>query len=246
MTGVSNRRTAIITGGSRGLGEALVKVFLDEDFHVATCSRSKTEFVTQTLQDEKFAPRFRWAQLNIAADDTNEFVRAVWNETGRIDVLINNTGVGDDGVLATMKDADIDKVISCNLTGTLKMTKSVVKRMIRQNFGSIVSISSINALRGHSGLSAYSASKAGLDRMTRSLCRELGQKNIRINTVAPGYFESEMVADLEEDAKRRITRRTPLGRLGTAGEVAAVTKFLAIDATFVTGQCLAIDGGFTS
>jgi len=146
-----------------------------------------------------------------------------------------------------MRETDIHRQIALNLEAVVLLTRACLKGMLPQQSGSIVNVSSINALRGHAGVSVYSATKAALIGLTRSLAVEVGQRGIRVNCVAPGYFESEMTAGLTGQQRERIVRRTPLRRLGTVGDIAAAVRFLlSADAAFITGQTLAVDGGFTS
>jgi 3-oxoacyl-[acyl-carrier protein] reductase len=165
---------------------------------------------------------------------------------GRIDVLVNNLGMAVEGVLPTMRTQDIGEAVEVNLTAALVLSQACSRVMLRQGRGCIVNISSVNAVRGHAGVAVYSATKAGLDGLTRSLARELGPRNIRVNSVAPGYFESDMVKGLTEEQKQRIVRRTPLGRLTSAEDVANAIYFLVSEqAAFITGQILVVDGGIT-
>ncbi|MGV3772077.1 MAG: SDR family NAD(P)-dependent oxidoreductase [Verrucomicrobiales bacterium] len=174
------------------------------------------------------------------------FVQKLWDSHGRIDVLVNNAAVAYDGTLATFPDDRIDKLIDINLTSVLFLTKAVVRFMLLKSSGRIINISSIIGLRGYAGLAAYSASKAGLLGITRSLARELGPRNITVNAIAPGYLATEMSHGLAEDQKRQIIRRTPLGRLGTSEDVAGVVDFLASEAaSFITGETITVDGGIT-
>jgi 3-oxoacyl-[acyl-carrier protein] reductase len=144
-----------------------------------------------------------------------------------------------------MRTADIDRAIDINLKAQIYLSKLVSKRLLRNRDGFITNISSIMGLRGLPGVSVYSATKAAMDGMTRSLAKEMGRKGIRVNSVSPGYFASDMVKDLTEDIIRKIERRTPLGRLGTQEEIARLVLFLATDGKFITGQNITIDGGFT-
>jgi 3-oxoacyl-[acyl-carrier protein] reductase len=161
------------------------------------------------------------------------------------DVLINNAAIASDGLLATQSEQSIREVIDVNLIGTLLLTKRWVRaRLTKQKSGCIVNISSIIGMRGYAGLAAYSATKAGLDGITRALARELGPKQFRVNSVLPGYVETDMSRLLTAPQRDQIIRRTPLGRLATATDISSVVAFLVSPAAgFVTGQCITVDGG---
>jgi 3-oxoacyl-[acyl-carrier protein] reductase len=236
---------AVISGGSRGLGLTLVDLFLDRGWRVATFSRSETDEIRDRLA--MHPDQLMWQAVDGAsADELKAMAKAVSKRWSRIDVLVNNAGVGFDGLLSFMRSEEIDRVLDVNLRGAIILTQACVKNMIRRGTGSVVNISSVNGVRGHSGVSVYSATKAALDGMTRSLARELGPRNIRVNSVAPGYFESDMVKELPEQATSRIKRRTPLGRLARQGEIAEAVYFLASgQGSFITGQVLVVDGGLT-
>jgi 3-oxoacyl-[acyl-carrier protein] reductase len=175
-----------------------------------------------------------------------QFVGEVLKRFVRLDVLVNNAGMAVEGVLPLMRAEDIADIVDVNLTAAILLSQASSRAMLRQRSGCIINVSSVNAVRGHAGVAAYSATKAALDGLTRSLARELGPRNIRVNSVAPGYFESEMVSSLNSEQKSRIARRTPLGRLARIEEIAAVVHFLASeDASFITGQTVVVDGGIT-
>ena len=236
---------AVISGGSRGLGLALVDLFLERGWRVATFSRAETDQIRERLASHP--GQLMWQAVDGASGaEISEMAKAVSRRWSRIDVLVNNAGVGFDGLLSFMRSEEIDRVLDVNLRGAILLTQACVKNMIKRGSGSVVNISSVNGVRGHSGVSVYSATKAALDGMTRSLARELGPRNIRINSVAPGYFESDMVKELPEEATARISRRTPLGRLARQGEIAEAVYFLAsAQGSFITGQVLVVDGGLT-
>ena len=245
---MSEPRTVIVTGGSRGLGAGIVQSFLDSGDRVATCARSATPEVKDWLADPATADRFMFQEADLSErSDCDAFVKAVLAKWGSIEVLVNNAGVARDGVLGLMRDDDIDVVIDLNLKGTIYMTRQVARQMLTQRFGRIVNISSIVGHSGYRGLSVYSATKAGLDGFTRALARELGSRGITVNSVAPGYLRTEMSHGLDEAQLDQIVRRTPAGRLGDPGDVARAVQFLvAPEADYVTGQVLIVDGGLTS
>ena len=242
-------RVVIITGGSRGLGAGIVSAFLERGDRVATCARSSTENIERWQSDPALADRFLFRTADLSkTDDANALVKATLDAWGHVDVLVNNAGVANDGVLALYSDDDIDSVIDLNLKGTLALTRQVVRRMLaRQQRGYIVNITSIVGLAGYRGLAVYSATKAGLDGLTRSLARELGAKGIIVNSVAPGYLRTEMTHGMTEDNLLQIVRRTPVGRLGEPEDIARVVLFLTDPAnTYITGQVLVADGGLTA
>jgi 3-oxoacyl-[acyl-carrier protein] reductase len=244
---LSRRKVAVVSGGSRGLGAELVAGFLRRRFSVATLSRARTDFIAQTLRRRRRLNDFHWAAVDMRdADALRAFVGEVADRFGRIDVLVNNAGRAVEGMLATMPADDIVESVWVNLTAAFMLSRACARVMLRQGCGCIVNISSVNAVRGQPGVAVYSATKAGLDGFTRSLARELGPRNIRVNSIAPGYFDSAMVKDLAEDARQRIARRTPLRRLARVEDVANVVHFLTSDqASFVTGQTIVVDGGIT-
>ena len=240
------KKVALVSGGSRGLGAELVSGFLDRRYGVATLSRTKTAFIAKLLRARERRD-FYWRAVDGRDHEAlRAFVKEVCERLGRIDVLVNNAGIGTEGVLPTMRLCDIAEAIEVNFTAALVLTQACSRPMLRQGSGCIVNISSVHAIRGHSGVAVYSATKAALDGLTRSLARELGPRKIRVNSVAPGYFDSDMVSDMAKDQKERIARRTPLGRLARIDEVANAVHFLSSDqASFITGQTLVVDGGIT-
>jgi len=235
----------MISGGSRGLGAVLVEAALGAGYRVSTFSRTPTDRTSANEPRESY-----FYQRADAADreSLRRFVVAAEARHGSVWGLVNCAGVAVDGVLAAMREEDIDRVLAVNLAGTLFLSRLVLRRMLLGSAGgSIVNISSIIGIRGYAGLTAYAATKGGLDAMTRALAREVGSRGIRVNSVAPGYLETEMTHGLNDPQREQIVRRTPLGRLGTPADVVGPVLFLLSDASrYVTGQVLVVDGGITS
>ena len=235
----------IVSGGSRGLGAGIVRRLLDEGHRVAAFSRSQTDFTQGLSRDKDLAGRWHFETVD-AADGAAllGFVRSVHARLGRIDALVNNAGVARDGVLALADEADMDLMLAVNVKAALVLAKECSRLMIEQGSGNIINIASIVAERGFSGLSVYAATKAALLGMTRSLARELGPKNIRVNAIAPGYLATEMSQGMTPRQQEQIIRRTPLSRLGSVDDVVPWVSFLLSDESrFVTGQVITIDGG---
>jgi 3-oxoacyl-[acyl-carrier protein] reductase len=241
----NNKQVIVVSGGSKGLGREIVEYLLNNNYSVATFSRNKTDFIK--LMEKKYPDYFYWD--SVEGEDSGQltkFAKVVFDKYKQIDGLINNMGVATDGILTLMNDQDIDQLINLNLRGPICLTKACAKYMLIKKAGSIINISSIIGLRGYSGLSIYSATKGGLDAFTRSLARELGDRNIRVNSITPGYLETDMTSSLDDKQKQKIIRRTPLGRLGKVQDVVGMIRFLlSMEAQFITGQTLVIDGGIT-
>jgi len=237
--------TSLVSGGSRGLGLAIVERFLERGDEVATFSRSGSEPLDRL--GERHGHRLVAERLDASdADAVRGFVARVGERFGRIDHCVANAAIAEEGVLATMTDAEIDAMLAVNLRGSIVLVREVVRQMLvnRSTFASVTMISSVVATRGSPGLSVYAATKAGLEGFARSLARELGSRGIRVNAVAPGFLETELSASLSEEDRGRIVRRTPLGRLGQVADIVGAVEFLASSrAGFITGQVITIDGG---
>jgi 3-oxoacyl-[acyl-carrier protein] reductase len=241
------RPVVLISGGSRGLGAGITRKCLDAGYAVATFSRSPTPFIETEQQRDPHGELFCWAAVDNRDDAALAcFVAAVGDRYGAIGALINNAAVGRFGSFPLMRISEIDESIAVNLRSNIVLARLCAPAMVARGGGSILNISSVNAVRGSAGVAVYSATKAALDGFTRALARELGPGNVRVNSLAPGYFDSDMVAGLTERQRRSIVRNTPLGRLGTIDEVAEVALFLLSPAAaFMTGQTIVIDGGLT-
>lgn len=225
------------------MGKALLRHFLAKSFYkVAAFSRKRTPFVRSL--EKRFKNFFYWEGDITSSGFISTVVDGVQKRFGGLDILINNAGVASEGVLPVMRESEIARVLDINLKAAILLTRATTRVMLRRSRGCIVNISSILGLRGASGLSVYAASKAGLIGFTKSLARELGSRRIRVNAVAPGYFETEMSASLSSAQKAQIIHRTPLGRLGMVEDVVPVVDFLVSDqARFITGEVIVVDGG---
>ncbi len=241
--------TTVISGGSRGLGLAIVERLLDRGDSVATFSRSGSAALDSLLAAHP--DRLHAEQIDAASTDAlRAFVDRVAGRFGRIDHCIANAAVAHEGLVATVRDDEIDAMLDVNLRGSIVLVRECVRQMLIRpvdaTAASVVVISSVVAGRGSSGLAVYAATKAGLEGFAKSLAREVGPRGIRVNVVAPGFLETDLSASLSERDRGRIARRTPLGRLGQPDDVVGVIDFLTSPrAAFITGQVLTIDGGST-
>ena len=237
----------VISGASRGLGEAVVTHHLRKGDVVCGLARRATDFVDRTRAAPGIGDRFFFEPVDL--EDRGAivaFVRRVVERYRTVDVLINNAGVARDALLALASLEDLDATVDTNLRGTLHLTRACLRPMLAASRGRIVNVSSIAAQRGYAGLAAYSATKAALDGLTRALAREVGPRGITVNSIAPGYLDLGMSDGLSDAQRAQILRRTPLGRLGRAEDVLPVLDFITSSAAaFVTGQVLVVDGGLT-
>lgn len=243
-------KAVMVTGGSRGLGLAIAEDLLASGYRLATCSRSSTPDI-ERLESSHAPERFLWKRCRIGdAGQEERFFDEVleWAGPGQLYGLVNNAAIAGEGILASFPVVEIEKILQVNLLSALRLSRLALRVMLRKDTGArIINVSSIVGLRGYTGLSAYSATKAGLDGLTRSLAREVGRRNITVNSVAPGYLETDLSAGLSPGQRQQIVNRTSLRRLGTVADVAPMIRFLlSDDAAFVTGQTIVIDGGLSS
>lgn len=241
-----NKQTMLVTGGSKGLGKAIVKYFLENTANnVCTFSRKKTDFVKE--MEKKYSGRFFYKSVDARnLEDIKQIITEIYSKYGQVDILINNAGVARDGVLMTQPESEIELMININLFSLIQITKQVTRKMLLQEKGRVINISSIIGISGYRGLSVYSATKAGIDGFTRSLARELGSRNILVNSIAPGYLSTDMSQGLGEGQMKQIIRRTPLKRLGTPEDIIPLIEFLCSEgANFITGHTFVVDGGIT-
>jgi 3-oxoacyl-[acyl-carrier protein] reductase len=237
-------KVALVTGASRGIGRAVARALAGAGAQVVVTSRSDA---AQAVADE--IVQAGGQALAVAADVVDAAAIAgtvdrVLETYGRLDVLVNNAGIARDQLLLRMKRDDWDAVVATNLTGTFICTQAVLKTMVRQRAGRIISISSVVGQSGNPGQTNYAATKAGIIGFSKALAREVASRNITVNVVAPGLIDTDMTREISSDAQATWTSTIPLGRLGTPEDVAAAVCFLASDAAgYITGQVLAVNGG---
>ncbi|MCB0509364.1 MAG: 3-oxoacyl-[acyl-carrier-protein] reductase [Chitinophagales bacterium] len=239
-------KTALITGASRGIGRAIATVFAQHGANIAFTYFSSEE-KAKALEKELSASgiKAKGYKSNAASyEEAQELSKAVHQEFGSIDVLVNNAGQTKDNLLLRLSEEDWDAVIETNLKSIFNLSKPVSYIMLKQRKGSIINISSIVGMKGQAGQANYSASKAGIIGFTKSIADELGSRNIRSNAIAPGFIETDMTEELSEDLKTQFLAGIPLKRMGSAEEVANSALFLASDlSSYVNGQVLSVCGG---
>ena len=240
-------RSAIVTGGTRGIGKAIVLELARRGCNVAfNFSKSADEAVKLKGEVEALGVKAYAAQCDVASTEASaEFVKAVIAEFGTVDYLVNNAGITRDQLIMRMKEDDWDAVIDTNLKGAWNFSKAVLRPMMKnENGGSILNISSISGVVGMLGQSNYSASKAGMIGLTKSLAKEIASRNITVNALAPGMIETEMTGEMNADFREKIIANVPLGRFGNVSEVADIACFMLSDsARYITGQVVQADGG---
>ena len=227
-----------VSGASRGIGKDIAINFAKKGFNVVGTSRNNFIF-SEDL--ENLIP----IKLDITnRNDINDCFDKLKSMDLLPDILINNAGITSDQLFIRMKDEEWDNVIETNLTGTFNLSKVFIKNMIKKKFGRIINISSISGLMGNPGQVNYSSSKAALSGFTKSLAKEVGSRNITVNSVAPGYIETDMTSFLENETRMNIIKNIPLGRIGNVNDVSDLVMFLASEeASYITGQTISVDGG---
>ena len=248
MSGSLSGRAALITGASRGIGRAIAVDLARHGADLAIVGRDGVA-LAMTAQEAR-AARSDARVLEIVADvadaaAVNALVTQAHAEFGRIDIAVANAGQAVDGLIIRAKPADIDRMLDVNLKSAFYLCAAVAKPMMKQRIGAIVLVSSIVGVAGNAGQAAYAASKAGLLGLAKSVAKELGSRNVRVNAVAPGLIETAMTVAMPEQARAHYLATIPLGRAGTPDDVSGVVTFLCSDAArYVTGQTIVVDGGF--
>ena len=243
---MEERKIALITGGSRGIGKEIALKFAEKGYNIVT------NYVSEKTDVEALKSEFdkkNVESLIVKADVSNSnevenLVKEAIEKFGQIDVLVNNAGITKDNLLIRMSEEDFDKVININLKGTFIVTKAVTKYMMKKRQGKIINLASVVGISGNAGQCNYAASKAGIIGFTKSIAKELASRNILANCVAPGFIDTDMTSVLSEDVKTNIYNQIPLKRMGSSKEVANTVYFLGGEEnTYITGPVINVDGG---
>lgn len=244
---MEERKKALVTGASRGIGRAICEKLASEGTDIVFSYRSGEEAAAETIRlCSKYGVEVHGIKADVSSQEECESLikEAVDLFGGRIDILVNNAGITKDNLIGRMKDEDFDAVIDVNLKGTFYMMRGVSRYMLRQRAGRIINMSSVVGVMGNAGQVNYSASKAGVIGMTKSLARELASRQITVNAVAPGMIETDMTAEMPDSAKEKVIESIPFKQMGRPEDIAEAVAFLAGDGgRYITGQVLCVDGG---
>jgi 3-oxoacyl-[acyl-carrier protein] reductase len=242
---MSDKRLAVVTGGAQGIGKAIVFELLKQGREVAAIDLKADTL--ETLKKDVAAAGYTCLTSCVNITDTEKFVEALEtlaNDHGSIDILVNNAGITRDNLLIRMSDDEFDSVIQVNLRAAFVAMRTAGKFMMRKKFGRIVNISSVSGVIGNAGQTNYSASKAGLIGMTKTIARELAKKNVTANCIAPGFINTEMARKVPEAMLEAAKQAIPMRKLGAVEDIARAVAFLADDSSgYITGQVLCVDGG---
>ena len=239
-------KKAVVTGGSRGIGRTIALKFAQAGADIAILyvgdSKEADESVA-LIEKEGVKVVSHYCDVS-NAEETENTIKEVINELGRIDILVNNAGITRDNLIIKMKDSDFDAVINVNLKGAFNATKSVYSHLAKNRSGRIINIASVSGLIGTAGQANYASSKAGLIGLTKVTARELGARGVTCNAIAPGYIQTDMTASLKDEIKQEYLGKIPEQRFGTVDDIACAALFLASDmASYVTGEVIRVDGG---
>jgi 3-oxoacyl-[acyl-carrier protein] reductase len=247
MSEKSEQRIAIVTGASRGIGLAIAEALAAADRHVIAIARSQDKLDAACASIEAAGGKATARACDVSDSEAwASLIESIADEYGRLDILVNNAGITRDGLVLRMSDEDFDDVINVNLRSVFVACRAAARPMLRGKWGRIINISSVSGLVGNAGQANYAAAKAGVVGLTKSLAKELAGKKITANVVAPGFIETDMTEGLPDQVKDGAKAVTPLKRFGQAAEIAAAVAYFASEqASFTTGQVLAVDGGMT-
>lgn len=239
---MATKQIALVTGASRGIGKAIAEKLANDGFYVVGTATTENgaEAISAYLGETGTGIR-----LDVADPKSIESVMKTINDSfGAPVVLVNNAGITRDNLLMRMKDEEWDDIISTNLSSVFRMSKAVLRGMMKEKYGRIINISSVVGATGNAGQANYAAAKAGMVGFSKSMAKEVGSRNITVNTVAPGFIDTDMTKELGEDIKTKLLAGIPLGRLGSAEEIAHAVSFLASPmAGYITGETLHVNGG---
>lgn len=237
-----SKKIALVTGASRGIGQAIAKQLVNDGFYVigTATSENGANAITSYLAGNGVG-----LSLNVTDQDSIEhLIQQINEQYSAPEVLVNNAGITRDTLLLRMKDDDWEAIINTNLTSVYRMSKAVLRGMMKAKTGRIINISSVVGSTGNAGQANYAAAKAGMIGFTKSMAKEVGSRNITVNTVAPGFIDTDMTKELSDEIKNGLLASIPLARLGQATEIAHAVSFLASDgAAYITGETLHINGG---
>jgi len=238
-------KVVLVTGASRGIGQAIALTLGGTGATVIGTATSETgaDRITKTFENNNISGR--GMTLNVTdKNQISEIINAISKDYGSVDILINNAGITRDNLLMRMKEEEWNEIMNTNLASVYKMSKSVLRGMLKKKAGRIISITSVVGATGNAGQTNYAAAKAGIMGFTKSLAREVGVRGITVNAVAPGFIQTDMTDALSEDQKDELAAQIPMGRLGTVNEVAQAVLFLAGDSgAYITAQTLHVNGG---
>ncbi len=239
-------KVVLITGGTRGIGRACAEAFARQGTKVAICGRTldSTQAAAQEIAQATSAT-VKGYQTDISnSDEVDTLIKSVTEDLGPLAILVNNAGITKDGLIMRMKNDAWSEVFQTNLDGTFYTCRAACRGMMKERYGRIINLSSIVGLRGQAGQTNYSSAKAGIIGFSKALAQELAPRNITVNVIAPGYIQTDMTADLGEDALAEIVKQIPANRPGTPQDIAQATLFLASqNASYITGHVLSVDGG---
>ena len=238
-------RVAIVTGAAQGIGRAIAESLAQAGADIVVADLDPSRAVDTVSAVEGLGRKALSVKVNVAdANDAKSMVDHVLKTWGKVDILVNNAGITRDGLLLRMKEEDWNLVLQVNLNGTFNCTKAALQSMTKQRYGRIVNIASIVGVIGNAGQANYSASKAAVIGFTKTVGREYASRNVTVNAVAPGFIDTAMTQGLPPDVKDTLLKQIPLGRLGTAADIAAAVRFLVSDeAAYITGHVLHVNGG---
>ncbi|MGN0151100.1 MAG: 3-oxoacyl-[acyl-carrier-protein] reductase [Wujia sp.] len=239
-------KTAIVTGGSRGIGRAICIALAQEGANVVTCYAHGAEGAEETVKMcQEYGVKAEAVKADVADnEDVSAMITKVKSEYGSVDILVNNAGITKDNLILKMNEDDFNQVIDTNLKGAFLCIQNVAKIMLKQKSGKIINITSVVGVSGNAGQANYAASKAGLIGLTKSVAKELGSRGITVNAVAPGFIETDMTAKLPAEVVDEMKKSIPMKSMGQVEDVANLVAFLASDnARYITGQVICVDGG---